>query len=608
MIVSPGVDVVSTSGRLNVTLNSDWDHFIGGRVQADDARFLTNGGDFVVGGGSDPRAGAVSGYQAGLDGISFANVRVETGAGHISLRGESNFGVAAHGVVLDSLTRLQTDGGSILINGVARLYAEAGSNGVELSATVIAGGNGSLTVRGLSESGAADTNGIELDGTAVLRVAGGDLLLEGTGGTGANSHGVTLDNTALVEGTGSGDITIHGVSRGSGGLGLISRLAPPNSPDRSRVGEGPAAGTFSGDLTLRLSSISTPYTHFLGGNAGRWRVETAGPGASLGVGDGAAGTLVLDSATLTNTSGFAAYEVVNATTGGHVYFRNAAFDGPLSVRAVSGGVRFQGAVTSAGGVTVLAGQNVEVYAGSSLTAGGNLILGADRDASGSGGIFALAGATLRSTGGDVVLGGGNAADPADLRTSGFAATALINSGNTQPAAVRLDTATVQAAGSIFARGRVADDVNLAESQGVRVIDSALTAGGDVTLVGVAGRSTADSSQGVTVFESSVTSAAGAIRLDGTGGRGTGARHGGVDLRGATLHVAGGAGEINLIGVGNPEATDADSLGVRLRDSTLNGRGTTLRHDGSGPDQHRRHGQPRLGLARRGRPGRGDHRG
>lgn len=205
---SGGVDIGSSGGALNLTLNADSDSSNGGQIALNGNAGLgggttiaTNGGSLTMGGGSTPASGYATGYTTGAGG---------------------------EGVAL-SATTITTGGGNVTLNGQgATMPGQPVSHGIALNQSSISSGTGSITLNGIGGSGSTTTegpSGIMLSGSGTaLRSSTGTITLNGTGGANSNNStgyryqaGVRMQGDATVETTGDGIININGTA-GTGGV------------------------------------------------------------------------------------------------------------------------------------------------------------------------------------------------------------------------------------------------------------------------------------------------------------------------------------------------------------------------------------------------------
>ncbi|MBI4986476.1 MAG: filamentous hemagglutinin N-terminal domain-containing protein, partial [Rhodocyclales bacterium] len=213
--------ITSTNSALGVTLNA---HYLADAAPGNvaiNANITTNGGNLTVGGGLNPTQTAAIGYgSASVQeryGIYIANSVIDTGSGHIAMRGQGFDNPTSgdtDGIDLwDTTAWLKTTGGNIALIGTAGNNATGGSSGVYVGGRIDAGGSGTLTISGSggATTAAASLRGVQVDG-GTLSVVNGNLAITGHGGnaTSSTNRGVWIWNGSLIESTGSGNIDIAG--------------------------------------------------------------------------------------------------------------------------------------------------------------------------------------------------------------------------------------------------------------------------------------------------------------------------------------------------------------------------------------------------------------
>jgi hypothetical protein len=166
--------------------------------------FTTNGGAFVVSGGSDPTTGYATGNSAAITTDITANgiymntgATISSGAGNITLRGQlygsrtlySTPGSNQAGITL--LGGISSTSGSItLVGTVANLMNDQTyRNGIYVSAATISSDSGDISISGESTLDAANTftSGIYISGSSITSNSGN---VTATGNTPTNSAGI----------------------------------------------------------------------------------------------------------------------------------------------------------------------------------------------------------------------------------------------------------------------------------------------------------------------------------------------------------------------------------------------------------------------------------
>lgn len=211
----------STTGELNVTLNSRYTGGADGHIYFDNAVIDTNGGDLLVGGDAGAAGRAIgSGDGSGFDGVEIVESTINTGIGAITMRGQSGGDLFTSGISVWDNTTIDTTSGNITLDGLGVAAADAifGIN-IETSSITTQTGQINLTGQG-GASGDNDPFGIWIRDGAVIEstgAGGGSINITGTGGTSANggSIGVWLLNADIISNAAA--INIEGYGNASGG-------------------------------------------------------------------------------------------------------------------------------------------------------------------------------------------------------------------------------------------------------------------------------------------------------------------------------------------------------------------------------------------------------
>ncbi|MGB1220704.1 MAG: beta strand repeat-containing protein, partial [Alcanivoracaceae bacterium] len=240
---------LTTTGDL--ILNADRDASLDGSINLAGAALSSNGGNIVLGGGSDPTAeyayGRASGETRGIwiDGTS----SLDSAGGNIFLHGASGSngaGGAFYGISLDG--GIDSGTGTVLIDGISQGQGSDNAQGFEMSGSIT---SANTTASAISITGeviplAANTftaMGVNIAGS-ITTTAGGSISVTGTGAaTAANqfSDGVLVQGAANVD-SGSGDITIDGTSTSRSGVNFTGGLVTGNGTT-TITGDTSATGT-----------------------------------------------------------------------------------------------------------------------------------------------------------------------------------------------------------------------------------------------------------------------------------------------------------------------------------------------------------------------------
>lgn len=375
--------------------------------------------------------------------------------------------------------------------------------------------------------------GINLNGTT-LNAAGGSINLNGAGWTGgvntASSHGVLLQGLAVVETTGSGNITITGQGGGSGIGNSSHGIYLADTAGTTAISAG------SGTITLIGTGGVT-------GGSGNYGINDTG---SVITGSG---SIILD-----GTGG------IGAGSLGIMFNLSVAGEAIQSTSGASVLLKSPGAIE-------LSKANID----STNATPFKVVLDAN-DANGGSGYVELTGSTINSSGGNIYLAGG----------------ALDGSGNPTGAAygnsdfrygVYFSGLLLNAAGGNIHMNGVgwSGGVNTSNAYGVNMPGSGVieTSGaGTITITGQGGgNGTGVSNFGINIAGGTIQTATGAITLTGTTGNGT-ISNIGIYMSGGLIAPT-GAASIILNGTGS---AGAGNYGVDLTPSIIN---TTLIQSASG---------------------------
>ena len=578
-IVANSASSITTQGQA-ITLNADRDASGAGAISLTSATLTSNGGDITLGGGADPATTAAVGTASLPQGIALnGSSSIQSGAGAISLRGQGVAGGAdPHGVLIGSGASVRSTSGDIRITGQGGTATSGWPMGVRIAGTVASSGSGAVSVTGTGGSGGNYGRGVNVSGGTV-QVQDGTLSITGTGGSASTENtGVVIEQNATgVRANGSGAIQITGtggsLAQSSGVRSSSTAAIVGGAGGVTLTGSGGAAIYLDNGLTLTSGSgalVLNGDSITLGSavsGSGSLTIQPITPSLGIGLGNGAVGTLQMDDNELLKIQdGFSSITIGSATGTGAVDIRTSSFHDPLTIRSPQGSGRIgvngalsTGSGSSAGSITLQAGDAITSVNGASITTQGQVItLNADRDASGAGAIQ-LTGTTINSNNADIVLGGG-----LNPRTTAAYGTAGREKG------IQLVGGSLQAgSGNISMRG-AGRGAGATDGSGV-VIGSAAsvaTTTGNIFVSGAAGASTGTNLYGVYVVSgSSVSSAGGAIELIGTGGSADVTNKStGVGILGGSSVTNTGSGSITMTGTGGSTCLNCD--GVDVRTNTL----------------------------------------
>ncbi|HEY4071793.1 MAG TPA: filamentous hemagglutinin N-terminal domain-containing protein [Herbaspirillum sp.] len=284
---------------LNVSLFSNFSGNGNGSVALTNSTISTNGGAFMISGGTDPATGYASTTQNGAFGVSLNNSTISTAGGDITIRG------AASGNSNSNATQIASH--SVL---------NAGSGNISISGNVAAGGTGDAVIL--------------TSGSSILTSGAGSIAIDGTNfGSGNGTRVFSTNNT--IAAAGSGNVTISG--NASSGFGVLICSTAATSSQSISVG--------SGNLTVQANA-----NNFAG--AGRGVYLAAGGNGNINLNATAGGNIAL-----TGSSNDSYGLVFNSTGAGSVIGISTAGDIALT-GTTSGGSTPALALVSSGDGTSLA--------------------------------------------------------------------------------------------------------------------------------------------------------------------------------------------------------------------------------------------------------------
>jgi hypothetical protein len=370
--------ITSTFGKLDVTLNAHYLNDSAPGYVSIQNNIYTNGGNLVVGGGTNPAitpAIGMYGYNAG-SGVSMGfRSRINTGAGNVTINGQGAFGYyGGHGVVLDGSIyganiTLRGKGG----DGYGSGYS--GGRGVFVNDYVQSSGN--ILITGNGGKGGANGDGavgiflrngpegdtLQSEGVITLNGFGGDGGFGGKGGFGLDAGYGSIQSRLSSSAGPTVNITGHG-GFADGGSGIQS-LGVTNSrgSGSSMLSASSAVVTAQGGINLHGDLGSVTLNNSKSGDV----VFTNGynytglvvRGSNLADGGGFS---------VTDNSGKGLTAASITTVNGPIVLQTSGF-------GVTNDINISGAINAGtGGVTITAGDTLYVGSitslpGGSITAG-----------------------------------------------------------------------------------------------------------------------------------------------------------------------------------------------------------------------------------------------
>ncbi len=312
--LSAGSTISSSTGALNVVLNSGAAGGVGSVSLSGAAQVITNGGDITIGGGVGALGAATGGGTASQNGFRMLGGGTSEATGALLNAGGGNITIRAAGGTASGFSMVasaSTGFDSIITSGAGTINitstATGSSNGVNVTTgtNTIRTGGGALNINGTS-SGSGTGILIANAGTNSVLTNNGAITLTGSSGTGNGISLAASTGAIRVEATGAGNVTLSGNS-------LV--LAP----------------TGVGTTTIKSAG-------------GALVLQPLSDAASIGIA-GAAGDFALSTANLaTLVDGFSSITIGRATGTGAINVNAATFTDNLTLRQASGGVAFGGAL------------------------------------------------------------------------------------------------------------------------------------------------------------------------------------------------------------------------------------------------------------------------
>lgn len=299
----------------------------------------------------------LTGYGIEVNGSHVSN----TGAGSIYLTAtrEINANSGATISVVDG--RLQLDAN--------QLPTATGGNfaGIILNnVTLTTSGMGAIALNGRSGD-TGDSNvgilmihGSTIRSTSTLPTAGSITLLGvAGGGDGSGNHGVSLQDAGTAITSAGATIAVTGSGTPTGyentGVDLGANTAISNS----------------GATIITTDTVSIAGAATMGGT-GTLAIRSVSAGTTIGLGDGAAGTLLINSAGIGALSSSLSHITIGAATSGDVEIRASTWRAPLTILTL-GEITVSEQIIDLGGAVTLNGSNTLLCAGIA-TAGGEIII------------------------------------------------------------------------------------------------------------------------------------------------------------------------------------------------------------------------------------------
>ncbi|WP_083851254.1 filamentous hemagglutinin N-terminal domain-containing protein [Pusillimonas noertemannii] len=425
--------IQSSSNKLNVVLNSRAANGATGYVDLTGGTIRSNGGNIVIGGGSDPATGYAIGASSGTtNGVRFGGTTLSAGAGDITINGQGGTAGASGVNLANSSTNLiETEGGDIVLRGKSTT-----GHGILIQSSnhTLRTGSGNIELYG--ETGGSN-GGVRIGSgatTATFETDSGTILLHGTASTAAGT-GVWVDGGNLSFATGqAGGIRIEG--RGDGEAVLINGAGLQAGEGGVEItGQTTSSGVSGGYVNLRgASTFDTTGGDFIA----RSTSHIAFDSSNAVVVNTRGGDIILNSRSQNGDTGYIDLRNASLLSGGGDIVAGGGSDAATgyAIGASSGitnGVRFGGTTLSsgAGNITVNGQGGTAAASGVNLansstnlieTEGGDIVL-RGKSATGHGILIQSSDHTLRTGSGNIELYGETGGSNGGVRIGSGATTA-----------------------------------------------------------------------------------------------------------------------------------------------------------------------------------------
>ena len=358
--------------------------------------------------------GADSGLSA-FGGISI----ITTNTDHIRINQNlsSQGGVitlTGYGIELNGSHVSNTGAGSIYLTAQREINANSG-------ATIsVVDGRMELDANQYPNATGGNFAGIVLNNVTLTSSGMGAIALNGrSGDTGDNNVGILMQHGSTIHSTSTaptaGSITLLGVAGGGNGSGnngvslqdagtaitsagatvSISGSGTPTGYQNTGVDLGAnTAITNNGATIISTDTISIAGAAAIGGT-GTLTIRSVSAGTTIGLGDGAAGTLLINAAGIGTFAPSLSHITIGAPTSGDVEIRASTWRAPLTILTL-GAITVSEQIIDLSGAVALNGSNTILCAGIA-TAGGEIIISSP--------ITVGANATLDTTHGGAVPNG-----------------------------------------------------------------------------------------------------------------------------------------------------------------------------------------------------------
>lgn len=358
--------------------------------------------------------GADSGLSA-FGGISIATTNTD----HIRIKNDLS---SQGGAIILHAFGIEVSGSHVSNTGTGAIYMTVNREiNVNSGSTIsVVDGRMELNANQYMEATSGSFTGIILNNATLTTSGMGAIALSGrSGDTGDGNIGILMLNGSTIQSTSTlptaGGITLLGVAsslNGSGNRGVslqdagtaitsagaaiaITGSGTPLGEQNTGVDLGAdTAITNSGAIIINTDTVSLAGAATIGGT-GMLAIRSVSAGTTIGLGDGAAGTLRINSAGIGALASSLSHITIGAATSGDVEIRASTWLAPLTILTL-GDITVSEQIIDLGGAVTLNGSNTLLFAGIA-TAGGEIIISSP--------ITLGANATLDTTGGGTVPNG-----------------------------------------------------------------------------------------------------------------------------------------------------------------------------------------------------------
>ncbi|QLL29355.1 CHAT domain-containing protein [Thermosynechococcus sichuanensis E542] len=393
-------DIRSEVGRLNIILHADADNSGAGAIELDSVSLISNGGNIILGGGSDPFTSPAIGVSTA--GVTIEDSTLNANGGHIKIHGSGATTDGQAGVLIRESSILTSGSGEITILGTGGSSVYSAVDGIWIQNSLIRAEAGNLTLTGTGGNGLEvfSNIGIGLE-ESEIQTTTGNITLRGTGGTGFafNQEGIQSRFTSIT--SQGGNITLSGTggesgagvlfiattdtdypaevrTTGNGNILIEGRGTDGNSGLVMEVSDSLTFAVQDGVLTLaaqggiEISGDSPSLLDIQSTGAGRLVFQPIDGNTAVGVGDGAAGDLIVDQFLLNQITGVFSLVTIGHPSGtGLIDVRPFSLNYNLALQTPSGsslGIQFNGS-----GTTNLNGRNLTLNSGGGVNQGTHAI-------------------------------------------------------------------------------------------------------------------------------------------------------------------------------------------------------------------------------------------